>query len=172
MAETEDPDAKRTVQQDASPPKTPVKKAKKGSARAKKSRSRGRKLQSVKGVRGPRPFPAETLEESLRVPATLKQFNAGNPWSPAEVAKALGVSPRGDKMWYLTASARDYGLSLGTRDTEIIELAPIGRDLLYAASPDAEREAAWRAFFNVSVFKSVYEYYKGGALPGSALNVG
>jgi hypothetical protein len=85
--------------------------------------------------------------------------------APAEVANALGVSARGEKMWYLTASSRDYGLTSGTRDTETIELATTGRDLLYAASPDAEREAAWRAFFHVAVFKSVYEYYKGGPLP-------
>jgi hypothetical protein len=114
---------------------------------------------------GPRPFPAETLQEALRVPTVLKQFNAGNPWTPAEVAKALGVAARGNKIWYLTASARDYGLTLGTRDTDSIELAPAGRELLYAATPEAEREAAWRAFFNVEVFRSVYEYYKGGALP-------
>lgn len=136
-------------------------KARKGKKRTVSSKS----LEGGKRGGGPRPFPGETLEEALRVPTAIKQFNAGNPWSPAEVANALGVSARGDKMWYLTASARDYGLTLGTRDTDTIELGPIGRDLLYAASPDAEKDAAWRSFFNVSAFKSVYEYYKGGALP-------
>ncbi len=140
--------------------------AKKATKKAqKKRRKAGQKGGSTKRGGGPRPFPPETLEEALRVPTAIKQFNAGNAWSPTEVANALGVAAKGNKLWYLTASARDYGLTLGTRDTETIELAPIGRDLLYAASPEGEREAAWRAFFNVPVFKSVYEYYKGGPLP-------
>jgi hypothetical protein len=140
------------------------------SPRIKKKRARKRVApgsgdKNPKPGGGPRPFPVETLEEAIRVPTALKQFNAGNPWTPAEVANALGVAGRGNKLWYLTASARDYGLTIGTRDTDSIELAPIGRDLLYAPNAEAEREAAWRAFFNVAVFKSVYEYYKGGALP-------
>ncbi len=165
MADTEDIQSKHPVQGDENIPKPSVKNSNKARSQPKKRRLSRRKQQTSKVTRSPRPFPAETLEESLRVPTAIKQFNAGNPWSPAEVGKALGISARGDKMWYLTASARDYGLSVGTRDTEMIELAPIGRDLLYAASPEGEREAAWRAFFNVPVFKSVYEYYKGGALP-------
>ena len=137
---------------------------KKRSSPKKRARGAKPKQDAKRGGRA-RPFPAETLEEALRVPTSLKEFNAGNAWTPAEVGKALGVAARGNKLWYLTASARDYGLTLGTRDTESIELAPIGRDLLYAASPKDEREAAWRAFFNVEVFKLVYEYYKGGPLP-------
>jgi len=133
-----------------------LKKSKKGKAAKPDLSKRGGR---------PRPFPAETLEEALRVATVLKQFNAGNPWSPTEVANALGISARGNKVWYLTASARDYGLTTGTRDTDSIELAPIGRDLVYAANPDSEREAAWRAFFNVDAFKLVHEYYKGGPLP-------
>jgi hypothetical protein len=144
---------------------TPKAKSASKKKHAKKKGSPREKRDAAKPGGGPRPFPVETLEEAIRVPTALKQFNAGNPWSPVEVANALGIAGRGNKLWYLTASARDYGLTIGTRDTETIELAPIGRDLLYAATPEAERDAAWRAFFNVKVFEAVYEYYKGGALP-------
>lgn len=155
--------AEASTAQKASPEKPKAAKKKRLSAK-KRTRSSKPKSETKRGGR-PRPFPAETLEEALRIPTSLKEFNAGNAWSPAEVGKALGVAAKGNKLWYLSASARDYGLTLGTRDTETIELAPIGRDLLYAASQEDEREAAWRAFFNVEVFKQVYEYYKGGALP-------
>lgn len=147
--------------------RTPAKVKKSGGkkGRSKKKGARAKAKQETKRGGGPRPFPAETLEEALRVATALKQFNAGNPWTPAEVANALGVAAKGNKLWYLTASSRDYGLTLGTRDTETIELAPTGRELLYAASPEAERASAWQAFFRVEVFKQVYEYYKGGPLP-------
>ena len=156
------PEQRNADLKDAAAPRT--KPQAKQKAAKKKVRPR-QKDDAAKPGGGPRPFPVETLEEAIRVPTALKQFNAGNPWTPAEVANALGVSGKGNKLWYITASARDYGLTIGTRDTETIELAPIGRDLLYAATPEAERDAAWRAFFNVEVFKSVHDYYKGGALP-------
>src|SRR5581483_4828568 len=57
------------------------------------------------------------------------------------------------------------GLTVGTRDSEQIALNTIGRELLYATSPEAERDALRTAFFNVPVFKTAYEYYKGGKLP-------
>jgi len=52
----------------------------------------GRKKSSKKagaGGAGPRPFPAETLEEAIRIPQLIRELNGGNPWPPAEVARAL-----------------------------------------------------------------------------------
>ena len=126
----------------------------------KKSRTNGQKKSG-----GPRPFPAESLESAIQVPKVIKEFNGGNPWPPGEVAKALEIAPRGNKLWYLTASAQHYGLTVGTRDTELIELAPIGRSFVYATSPAVERQSVEAAFFKVDVFKKVYEYYGGNNLP-------
>jgi hypothetical protein len=81
----------------------------------KKSRPNGQKKSG-----GPRPFPAESLDVAIQVPRVIKEFNGGNPWPPGEVAKALEIAPRGNKLWYLTASAQAYGLTFGTRDTELI----------------------------------------------------
>jgi len=113
----------------------------------------------------PRPFPAETIEESIRIPRLIRELNGGNPWPPSEVANALGLAPRSNRMYYLTASSRDYGFTIGTRDTDIIALDTLGHSLLYAPTPEAEREALREAFFRIEVFKSVYEYYKGNSLP-------
>lgn len=118
------------------------------------------------GVAKPsRTFPALTLEEAIKVPTAIKTNNGGNPWAPSELAKALGITPKGTKMWYITSSSRDYGLTSGTRDTERVELTEAGRNLVYPASRDMELKAISAAFFNVAVFKNVFDYYKGGDLP-------
>lgn len=139
---------------------------KKGRGKRKKASGKpgGATKKTPGGAR--RPFPGVTLEDALRIPRVIKDINGGNPWPPAEVARALdGMSARADKFWYLSAGARDYGLTIGTRDTEAIALAPLGRDLVYATSPQVEIQSLREAFFKVVVFKSVYDYYQGGSLP-------
>jgi hypothetical protein len=114
---------------------------------------------------GGRPFPNRTLEQALRIPRALKQFNAGNEWDPKEVAAALGIGPGSGNYYYLTAASRDHGLTLGTRDTASIKLTDLGRRAVYPGSDEEESEALREAFFKVDVFRSVLEYYKGSTLP-------
>lgn len=110
-------------------------------------------------------FPSESLESALVIANSLKEYNAGNAWSSAEVGKAVKASHTGTKFWYLSAASRDHGLTTGTRHTGSIELTPLGRSLVYAASPAEERDALWKAFMAVDIYKRVYEYYKGNQLP-------
>lgn len=112
-----------------------------------------------------RRFPRKTLEQALRVPQALKQHNNGNPWSTEEVAKALKVGPKSGNFFYITASAKDYGLTDGTRETAEIKLAPLGRQAVYPNTPQEAEEARVKAFLNVELFKKVLEYYGGNNLP-------
>jgi hypothetical protein len=136
-------------------------KAAKKTPSKKKSEGAGKKT----GGAPPRMFPAVTLEDALKIATAIKQFNAGNAWPPSEVAKALKLGAQGVRFFYLAAASRDYGLTTGSRATATIELAETGRKLVYAPSPEAEKEATLEAFFNVTVFKDVYQYYKGEGLP-------
>jgi hypothetical protein len=135
--------------------------------RRSKSTKRSKKKSGgqAANIRQPRPFPANPLENALRIPQALKEKNGGNPWEPAEIAKALGIGGKTPGFYALTASSRDYGLTTGTRDSAQIALQSIGRDIVYAVSREAEQDALKRAFLNVQVFKDANEYYKGGALP-------
>ena len=142
-----------------------AKKARKRSAKKKKAAKKAAKKAGGPGGAGPRPFPAETLEEATRIPRLIRELNGGNPWPPAEVARALSLGQKSNRMWYLSASSRDYGLTTGTRDTDFIALDTLGHSLVYAPTPQDEREALKTAFFNIEVFKSVYDYYKGSSLP-------
>lgn len=83
-------------------------------------------------------YPRVSLEEALKVPLALKEHNAGNPWPTDEVAKAVSLTRRANPFFYLTAASRDFGLTTGSRDTERIELAPLGREIVYAPNPEAE----------------------------------
>jgi hypothetical protein len=111
-----------------------------------------------------RDFPQHSIEECRKILDAIKDYNAGNPWTPSEIAKAL-VMGKGNNFFYLTASARDYGLTIGTRDTAKIEIGEIGRKLAYPKTPVEEFKAAEEAFLNVNLFKKVYEYYQGENLP-------
>lgn len=109
-------------------------------------------------------FPRATLEQALKIPTAIKELHGGNPWEPDEVRKAIGAAA-GNPYFYLTAASRDYGLTLGTRDTDTISLTDLGRDIVYAPNATVEAELKMRAFLSVDVFKRVLEYYKGSNLP-------
>jgi hypothetical protein len=111
-----------------------------------------------------RPFPVNSIEEAVSIPRTIKQYNGGNPWTPDDIAKALNMGT-GNNFYYLTASSRDYGFTIGTRSTKKIELDTIGRQLVYAKSKEEEIEAYQQAFFKIQLFSAVYDYYSGGNLP-------
>jgi hypothetical protein len=123
-----------------------------------------KKPRSKKPAKPKRTFPQYTIEESRKIADAIKQFNAGNPWAPKEIAAVLkmGLS---NNYFYLTASSRDYDLTIGTRDTEKIELSALGRQLVYPKTPQEEVEAIQKAFRNVDLFKSVFDYYQGENLP-------
>ena len=112
-----------------------------------------------------RPFPRMTLEQALRVPVAIKDKNAGNPWASAEVAKALGLGARGSQFFYISAASRDYGLTEGTREAIKIKLTPLGTRAVFPRNEDESKSALVEAFFNVEVFRKVFEYYKGTDLP-------
>jgi hypothetical protein len=113
----------------------------------------------------PRIFPRRTLENALRVPQALKQYNAGNAWKSEEVAKALNLGAGSANFFYITAASRDHGLTAGTRDSAQISLTDLGRRAVYPASLDEEKDSRLKAFLNVDVFKAVLEYYGGNNLP-------
>jgi len=112
-----------------------------------------------------RPFPKVSIEEARKIGDAIKLYNAGKPWAPQEIAKVLKMGAKTGDYFYLTAASRDYGLTIGTRDTEKIELAPLGTTLAYPKHQAEEANAVQEAFRNVDLFKRVYDYYEGQNLP-------
>lgn len=113
-----------------------------------------------------RPYPRRTLEDALRVPKTIRENNAGNPWPPSEVAHSLGMG-MSSSFFYLTAAARDYGLTEGTREAQEISLTDLGRRSVYPKSAVEAAGAKIDAFLSVPVFAAVVDYYGGSNLPAN-----
>jgi nucleoside 2-deoxyribosyltransferase len=112
-----------------------------------------------------RPYPRVTLEEALRVPLALKDKNGGNPWPPADVAAAVGLSHKNPDFFYMAAASRDFGLTEGSRDSDLISLTEFGRDVVYAPTKTEEDAKLREALLKVDIFRKVLEYYKGANLP-------
>ncbi len=116
--------------------------------------------------RAQRPFPARTLEEALAVPRAIREKNNGNDWDSEQVAKAsANVVKANNKFFYLAAASRDYGLTVGSRDTDKIGLSPLGKAIFFAGDEQTKRQKMIEAFFSVDVFKKVYDHYGSGKLP-------
>lgn len=110
-------------------------------------------------------FPRETLAKALSLAQAIKDKNGGNPWLSDQAADAVGTTRKTNNFFYLCASARDYGLTKGGRDSEHVELQPLGREIVYAANPEVEEAKKREAFLKVDLFKKVLDYYKGANLP-------
>lgn len=131
---------------------------------AARKRTAAKPVRPDAGSKAKRTFPQFGLEDCYRLVNSIKEFNAGNPWSPKEIAAALNMGT-GSNYFYLTAACRDYGLTIGTRATAKIELTELGRNLVYPKSPEQMAEALNAAFRNIELFQKVYDYYQGGSLP-------
>jgi hypothetical protein len=112
-----------------------------------------------------RNFPRRTVEQALRIPQALKEYNGGNPWSSGEVGKAIGTGAKSSNFFYISTASRDYGLTLGTRDTAEISLTELGRRAVYPQSGGEQQQARLEAFLKVDLFRQVLEHYGGENLP-------
>ena len=140
--------------------KTPKRKANK-SATAKKKASKSNSSKRVS-----RPFPMLSLEEAIALPQTIREQNNGHPWDTELASQAsIGVKRSNNKFFYLAASSRDYDLTVGTRDTDKIELSDLGRKLVFAGNEQERQQSLADAFFSVDIFKRVFDHYGGSNLP-------
>jgi hypothetical protein len=112
-----------------------------------------------------RSYPRATLETCVRVAEIIKEKNGGNPWPPTEVAKALGLSPKSSNLDLYTASGSQYAIIEGSRAATNVSLTQLGRDIVYADSPERELAAKRSAFLSIDPFARVLEYYGGNQLP-------
>ena len=102
------------------------------------------------------PFPRATLEEALKIPYAIMEHNGGNPWEPDEIRTAIGAGTGGNAYYYLTAASRDYGLTTGTPNVPKIALADLGREIVYAPNPEAEKRPAAAAANIISIDVAVW----------------
>jgi len=154
-----DPDTSKSEQQrPAVKTKRPAKKA--------KTKAQAQSAKPTKAQRKPnKAYPSVPLEKALQIAYKIKEINGGNPWSPDQVATSIGSGPKSSEFYYITAAARDFGVTTGTRDTKEIALTDLGKGIVYAPNSEAEHEKKVEAFHNIDLFKKVLTHYKGSDLP-------
>jgi len=125
----------------------------------------GSKEKKARKVVPKRSYPKAPLETCVRVAEIIKEKNGGNPWPPTEVAKALGLSSKSSNLDLYTASGVQYGIIEGSRASKNISITPLGREIVYADSPERELAARRSAFLSIDSFARVLEHYGGNELP-------
>jgi len=120
---------------------------------------------SRRSTSGRRPFPAASLEDALKVAYAIKEKNGGNPWTPSDIASAINVGVSTNRFYYITASARDFGLTEGSSKTETISLTPFGREAVYALSSEEENRKRLEAFKKIDLYEKVLNFYSGSKVP-------
>src|SRR5438270_8515389 len=121
---------------ESSAPKAPDQET--SAKKAPKKEGKGKRKKKAAGAKTRKPtrnYPSVALEKALQVAYQIKEKNGGNAWSPDQVAAALAMGAKGTDFYYVTAAARDYGLTTGTRETKEIALTDLGRELVYAGNP-------------------------------------
>lgn len=124
-----------------------------------------RKSATVSKARLLRPYPRMALSRAVDLAQKIRDLNGGNPWTPKDIAAAVGVAPRSTNFQYLLAAARDFGLVEGSSRADAVTLSTIGRELVYAANAEVEMQKKREAFSQIKIFKDVFEHYRGNHLP-------
>lgn len=137
---------------------------------AKKKKGKGARAKSQKAettAKGtPWTFPKNALEDAIRIAKAIEEKNAGNPMPAQDVAIAVNFRLASDwRFQDLLRSANQYGLIAGTGTTTLIQLAPLGQDIVAPSSPSQRSEALLAAFRNVKDFENVEKFYGGKRIP-------
>ena len=139
---------------------------KKKATTRKRAATKKRGSKKVSTGKSSRPYPNQTLEEALKIPQAIREKNNGHPWATEDVSQAaMGIKKSNNRFYYVAAASRDYGLTIGTRDTEKIELADLGRAIVFAGDEPTKRQKKIDAFFSIDIFKRVFDHYGGSVLP-------
>lgn len=154
---------------------TAIEPAKAGSEKLDSKEQKSRPLKVSKRRRGKpkrqkreaRSYPGRTLEDCVKVVEAIKTQNAGNPWPPDEIAKAIKIKSRSSNLAEIIRSANLYKLIDGSYRAATISLGELGRKLAYPQNDDELKQARRDALFSVDLFKRVILHYKDGAIPES-----
>ena len=117
--------------------------------------------------------PAASLDEALRLPASIFDHYAGKPSSPLQVAKALDIDPKGSQIRVISGAAIAFGLIEGGAQASTMSVTELARQILRPKQEGAELLAKRQAVLKPRIFGEFLRQYDGNAFPRPdiALNV-
>ncbi len=110
-------------------------------------------------------FPKNTLKSALKIPKTIWDNNAGEPYNRYDIAQSLGYSTESSSFRTLITSSNKYGLSEGSYSAEKLNLTELGKILVGDSSEKEKNESIVNALFNVDFFGKFLEKFNQKKLP-------
>ncbi len=135
----------------------------------KQNRSQTEKKVVSKRRRATALFPKDSLKDALKIPETIRDQNAGKPFSRITLAKALEISPGGSKLRSLIISANKYGLIEGNYASETIGISDFGKSIVYPRTDEEQKTGLKTALYNIELFKEFFENFNGNRVPRKEL---
>jgi len=112
-----------------------------------------------KEARSSTKFPYSDLDEAIKVAQAI-HTNAGTECNRDQLAAFLSSSPKSGTFRLQIATANHFGLVTSSQGK--VKLTELGREIL---DPNRERQARVKAFYNIPLYKQIYEKYQGHPLP-------
>ncbi|MCI2962916.1 nucleotide-binding protein [Shewanella sp. N2AIL] len=109
--------------------------------------------------------PRTSLDEALRVPKAILDQYAGAATTPFNVAKALGLDPKGSQMKVITGSAIAFGLTEGGAQSSSISITDLAKTILRPLDEGADLEARKEALLKPRIFGEFLRKYDTHTFP-------
>ena len=118
--------------------------------------------------RGRKPYPILSFERALALPKAIREFAVGRQIRRLTLFQQMERSPSSSSSHTLIAASSRYGLTIGTRTADYLELTDVGEALVTdgrVRSAEKIRMAFDHAIANTTAFHSVYERLKNERIP-------
>jgi hypothetical protein len=112
-------------------------------------------------------FPQYSLFDSLIIAQTIYKKNGGQPMRRLTIFDEMERSPESSTSRTLVTSSSAYSLTQGGYAAEIIELTPLGLEIVQGNNP----EAYLKSVYSVEIFQDFFEKYKSSTLPSESAAV-
>ena len=109
--------------------------------------------------------PGASLDDALRIPRAILEHYAGEATSPFNVAKALGVDPKGRQLKGLSGAAIAFGLTEGGAQSSAISLTDLAKRILRPLEEGDDVAARKEAILRPRVFGEFLRKYDTHTFP-------
>ena len=125
--------------------------------------------ESKKRSRTVRPYPADSLQDALKIALAIAEHNAGKPFFRVSLAESLGRSPDSSAFRSFITSSAAFGLTKGSYKADLIEMTDLGKEIVWSTSVAEKRSALYTAMTRIPLFASLVEHFKNNRVPDPKL---
>lgn len=110
-------------------------------------------------------FPKNSLMDALRIARSIKDDNAGKPFSRLTLAKSLDYSPNSSSFRTLIISSGKFGLTTGGYIADKIELTPLGVSVVMYRNEEEKQRGLKQALSNIPFYEKFLNDFNNNRIP-------